>query len=51
MSSLNPGTTIDQRQTFQVMVHQPNNPKMATSKLSQISSEDYHLKPVAKCPA
>jgi len=30
---------------------QPNNPKMVTSKLSQISSEDYHLKPVAKCPA
>jgi len=26
-------------------------PKMATPKLSDISSEDNHLKPVAKCPA
>jgi len=29
----------------------PDTPKMATSKLSEISYEDYHLKPVAKCPA
>jgi len=36
---------------FQWWDNPARHPEMVTPKLSWISSEDYHLKPVVKCPA